>query len=138
MRTRIATCRCGAAAIEAEGKPIANQLCHCASCRRRTGGPCGWTAVFRAEQFRVLRGDFTIYRSNGDVGPTANSFCSACGTTLFFVPEAHPGIVGCAGGCFTDDPLGEPTASMSDDQRCAWLALPDGWTKRGSAEAARR
>jgi hypothetical protein len=109
-----------------------NLICHCTSCRRRTGGPCGWTAVFREEQFRVRDGAFTVYHSDGDVGPVANSFCAACGTTLFFVPANMPGMIGCAGGCFITVPLEEPTISASDDQRCSWLRLPEHWTIRTS------
>ena len=128
--TRTAACRCGACRIEAEGEPLANLVCHCGSCRRRTGGPCGWTATFRAEQVRVISGDFSLYLSDGAAGPVTSSFCSACGTTLLFAPEQAPGVIGCAGGCFVETPLGEPTLSASDDQRCAWLSLPNGWAVR--------
>jgi len=122
---RTATCRCGGCAIEVEGEPTVNLICHCASCRRRTGGPCGWTATFREDQVLGRRGDFRVYNSDGTAGRVANSFCSTCGTTLFFTPAEFPGLVGCAGGCFVDDPLGEPTISASDDLRRAWLRLPD-------------
>ena len=130
---RTAACRCGACLIEVDGEPLANLICHCGSCRRRTGGPCGWTATFRAEQVQVLQGEFRLYRSEGAAGPVASSFCSACGTTLLFAPERAPGVIGCAGGCFVDIPLAEPTLSASDDQRCAWLRVPEGWTFRSGA-----
>lgn len=130
---RTALCRCGGSAIEVEGEPVANLVCHCASCRRRTGGPCGWTAVFRRDQVLGRRGDFIVYQSDGTAGPTASSFCARCGTTLFFVPAEAPGIIGCAGGCFVDAPLPEPTMSNSDDLRCAWLRLPDTWIVRTAA-----
>ena len=134
---RTALCRCGGSAIEVEGDPVANLICHCGSCRRRTGGPCGWTAVFREEQVQSRRGEFTVYESNGTAGRTANAFCARCGTTLFFTPLDVPGVVGCAGGCFVDAPLPEPRASNSDDLRCAWLTLPDTWTIRTAADVAR-
>jgi hypothetical protein len=127
---RMASCRCGGCAIEVEGEPVVNLVCHCTACRRRTGGPCGWSAIFLRDQVRARRGDFSIYRSDGTAGPTENSFCTACGTTLLFVPADHPGLIGCAGGCFVDVPLGEPTVSASDDLRCAWLRLPDSWEVR--------
>jgi len=130
---RTAVCRCGGCAIEVRGEPIINLICHCASCKRRTGGPCGWTATFREDQVVARRGRFTIYNSDGTVGRAVNSFCSVCGTTLFFTPADFPGVVGCAGGCFVDDPLGEPAVSASDDLRCAWLHLPDDWDVRTSS-----
>ena len=127
---RTAVCRCRGCAIELEGEPVANLICHCASCRRRTGGPCGWSAIFRADQVVGRRGAFSLYTSDGTAGQTANSFCSNCGTTLSAIPAELPGIVWCAGGCFVDDPLGEPTLSVNDDLRCAWLKLPDAWGVR--------
>lgn len=134
---RTATCRCGGCAIEIDGEPTVNLICHCTSCKRRTGGPCGWSAVFREDQVIGRRGDFRIYHSNGTAGPVASSFCANCGTTLFFLPAQFPGLIGCAGGCFVEIPLGEPSVSASDDQRCAWLRLPETWTVRKSDEAGR-
>lgn len=131
---RTALCRCGGSAIEVEGEPIANLICHCTSCRRRTGGPCGWTAVFRETQVLGRRGEFRLYNSDGTAGRTANAFCGACGTTLFFTPADVPGVIGCAGGCFVDPALPEPTLSNSDDLRCAWLRLPGNWVVRTAAE----
>ncbi len=134
---RTAACRCRACAIVVEGEPVFNLICHCGDCRRRTGAPCGWSAVFREEQVLARRGDFSVYNSNGTAGPTANSFCSACGTTLLFIPAQSPGFVGCAGGCFVDPPLGEPALSASDDLRCAWMKLPETWAVRTSVSAQR-
>jgi hypothetical protein len=129
---RTALCRCGACAIDVQGEPISNLICHCKSCKRRSGAPCGWTATFRDNQVLDRRGEFKIYHSDGSVGRVANSFCAACGTTLFFMPEDYPGVVGVAGGCFGDEPLGEPTLSASHDQRCTWLHLPQAWQTRNS------
>lgn len=129
---RTATCRCGACAIKVDGEPSVNLICHCKSCKRRTGGPCSWTALFREDQVTGRQGEFSVYISNGTPGRVANSFCSKCGTTLFFVPDSYPGMIGCAGGCFVGDPLGEPTASTSDDLRCTWLHLPGTWEVRTS------
>lgn len=133
---RTAACRCRGCAVEVEGEPVSNLICHCTDCKRRTGGPCGWTAVFRTDQVLSRRGAFSLYASDGAAGRTANAFCAACGTTLVLAPEAFPGIIGLAGGCFADDPLGEPTLSASDDQRCGWMRLPEGWEVRTSGAAA--
>lgn len=127
---RTAGCRCGECAVDVEGEPIASLICHCSFCKRRSGGPCGWTAMFRAEQVLSRRGEFKVYESDGSAGRVANFFCAACGTTMIFAPVDQPQMIGCAGGCFVDDPLGEPSISASDDQRCAWLELPGRWQVR--------
>jgi hypothetical protein len=124
-------CRCGSGAIEEQGEPIVNLVCHCTCCKRRGGGPCGWTATFREAQVLRRRGEFTLYHSHGTAGRVVNSFCATCGTTLL-TAEDHPGVIGCVGGCFIDDPLEEPGVSASDDQRCAWRRLPPGWQVRAS------
>jgi hypothetical protein len=132
---RTAACRCCGCTIEVQGEPMLNLICHCTSCKRRTGGPCGWTATFRETQIVSRRGEFRIYNSDGASGRVVNSFCATCGTTLLFAPVDFPGLIGCAGGCFADDPLDEPTVSASDDLRCAWLQLPQAWKVRTSVMA---
>jgi len=38
-----------------------------------------------------------------------------------------PGLTGIAGGCFTETPLPEPTLTVTNETRCAWVTLPAGW-----------
>ena len=37
------------------------------------------------------------------------------------------GLAWIAGGCFIDIPLPEPSVTVSNDGRCAWLELPKHW-----------
>jgi hypothetical protein len=124
--TRKATCCCGTCSIEVEGDPALNGICHCRNCKRRTGSAFGWSAYFPDERVVGKSGRFGVYEIGG-TNPQRRWFCAACGTTLLWKVEAWPSRTGIAGGCFGDPPLPEPSATVSNDGRCAWLGLPAGW-----------
>jgi hypothetical protein len=128
--TRIARCCCQACSIEVEGDPTLNAVCNCSSCKRRTGSAFGWSAYFHNEDIKDRRGEFSIYVVKGPP-VTRRWFCANCGTTMMwenddFVPGGQTGF---AAGCFAETPLPEPNLSAYDDRRCAWLALPETWTR---------
>jgi len=60
-------------------------------------------------------------------GEPERHFCKNCGTTLFWYISTLPDSIGIAGGCFTDDGLGEPVLSVTHGKKVAWLQLPPGW-----------
>lgn len=68
-------------------------------------------------------GDFTQRRIRTE---QVRSFCSACGTTLFWTSAFMPGQTGVAAGAFTGPPLPRPSAEAAARRRHDWLGLPDG------------
>jgi hypothetical protein len=124
---RTARCCCGDCSIAVEGEPTLNGLCHCTSCKRRTGSAFGWSAYFPDGAVGPAQGRFAVYAKEGATGYERH-FCTCCGTTLYWKSFAfladHTGI---AGGCFIDDPLPAPNLSAQDGDRCTWLALPEDW-----------
>jgi len=127
---RTATCCCGQASIEVEGEPKIHLVCHCDNCKKRTGSAFGISAYFVDTQVKRKMGKTEIYEINTATTQQQRHFCKYCGTTLYwkiFRFSKIPGIAemtGVAGGCFTDDPLPEPTMTVSNEQKCAWLELP--------------
>ncbi len=126
---RVARCCCRDCAIEVEGEPSLNAICHCDSCKRRSGSAFGWSAYFPDAKVTAKSGSLNVYAKQGDMGYERH-FCARCGTTLFwksfgFMAD-HTGI---AGGCFVDAPLSEPNLSAWDKGRCAWLDLPQDWLR---------
>jgi hypothetical protein len=121
--TRTASCCCGACSIQVEGEPTLHALCHCDNCKRRTGSAFGWSAYFPDQQVREMRGSFAEYRIEGD-NPQVRSFCTACGTTLFWRWSARPGEVGIAGGAFPPGALPSPAISAREHGRLDWVGLP--------------
>ena len=124
--TRKASCCCGACTVEVEGNPVLNAICHCGTCKRRTGSAFGWSAYFADERVLGRTGRFGVYEIAGS-NPQQRWFCAICGTTLMWKAGARSSETGIAGGCFTDTPLPEPSATVSNTGRCAWLGLPAGW-----------
>ena len=127
---RTATCCCGQASIEVEGNPKIHLVCHCDNCKKRTGSAFGVSAYFADTQVIRKIGKMEIYEINTDATQQERHFCKSCGTTLYWKisrSQEIPGsseMTGIAGGCFTDDPLPEPTMTVSNEQKCAWLELP--------------
>jgi hypothetical protein len=106
-----------------------NGLCHCTSCRKRTGSAFGWSAYFPDDRVVAKTGDMRVYAKAGDTGYN-RFFCAHCGTTLYWKSFGYlPDATGVAGGCFVDDPLPAPNISAQDKDRCAWLDLPAEWMR---------
>jgi hypothetical protein len=124
--TRKANCCCGACSVEVEGEPVLNAICHCGNCKRRTGSAFGWSAYFPDKRVKPPGGELRLYELTGD-NPQQRWFCAACGSTLLWKVKGRPAETGIAGGCFVDPPLSEPSVTVSNNGRCAWLALPAGW-----------
>src|ERR1700741_3912296 len=122
--TRTATCCCRQCSIEVEGEPVRKAICHCRNCKRRTGSAFGWSSYFADTQVRGKSGEFEVYRIRSE---QQRWFCTQCGTTLFWLSVDYPGQIGIAGGCFVDSPLPEPSLSVVNEDRCAWIGLPANW-----------
>ena len=131
VTTREARCCCGACAIQVKGDPVINAICHCTDCRRRTGSAFGWSAYFPNENVTATIGAFRTYSPAGKAPGAAEDwqeriFCGKCGTTLSWRSNDFEGLTGIAGGCFTEA-LPEPTLTVGNETRCAWLTLPATW-----------
>jgi len=121
---RKATCCCGKCSIEVEGEPTLNAICHCGSCKKRTGSAFGWSAYFADGQVLRQAGEFKIYAISLP-SPAQRSFCANCGSTLFWKAGILPEHVGIAAGCFADKPLDPPSVTSSNHGQCAWVTLPE-------------
>jgi len=128
-KTRKARCCCGDCTIEVAGEPTLNGICHCTSCKKRTGSAFGWSAYFPDGQIKARAGTTLVYAKAGLAGYD-RFFCSNCGTTLYWKSFGFlPDQTGIAGGCFVDDPIPAPGLSASDAGRCAWVGLPAEWIR---------
>ena len=123
---RTATCCCRQSSIEVEGEPKIHVVCHCNNCKKRTGSAFGISAYFSDTQVRNKQGKTEIYEIN-TTPQQERHFCALCGTTLYWKVSSYAGMTGIAGGCFADNPLSEPTLTVSNEWKCAWVKLPDGW-----------
>jgi hypothetical protein len=124
----MAACCCEAASITVAGEPDVNAVCHCSDCKKRTGSAFGWQVYFPDAAVVGNVGALSRHLV-GDPPRQERFFCSACGSTLFWKTAFLPGHTGIAAGNFADAAFPEPTITVSNDKRCAWLGLPDAWSR---------
>ena len=75
-------CLCGAVRITLRGRPTTMEACHCASCRKVTGGGPGLGAPVRGEDLTIEGAEhITRYPSSEHA---ERAFCRVCGSNLFF------------------------------------------------------
>lgn len=127
---RTARCCCGDASITVEGDAVLNGICNCSSCKRRTGSAFGWSVYFPDGAIVAKTGATNVYTGIDPANPYARHFCMRCGTTLYWKsPRFMPEFTGIAGGCFAGDPIPDPDFSARDGTRCAWVTLPESWSR---------
>ncbi len=124
---RQAQCCCGSVTIEVKGEPVIHAVCHCKNCKARTGSAFGLSAYFNDHQILNITGRTEIYLIQGESNQQRH-FCPKCGTTLYWTNDYFINQTGIAGGCFTQNPLGEPNLTVSNSDKYPWINLPDTWT----------
>ena len=95
---RVASCRCGQVALEAEGEPIVTTICHCSSCQnagRQLEALPGAAPIldndggtpfilFRKDRVRCLRSDALLGEHRLDPkSPTRRLVATCCNTAMF-------------------------------------------------------
>jgi hypothetical protein len=113
-------CHCGRVRFVASFPSRFVAHCHCESCRRAHGAAFVTWAGFRSDQVRVAGGADALAVHESSPG-TARSFCSACGTKLFFSSLRWPGETHVVLAAF-DSPLDRaPGGHAFYAEHAAWL-----------------
>jgi len=122
-------CLCGAVQVHLASQPAAVNMCHCASCQRRSGSPFGM-AVWLMEADVTISGETRDYMHISDKGrDIANRFCPNCGSTICFTVTINPGLIAIPAGLFADPTTPPPLRSVFEERRHPWVAVPDGATR---------
>lgn len=96
-------CLCGAVRYETRGEPLFGLRCYCRDCQRASGSSNVPIMAVNSALFKVT-GETRSFATTGHSGNTAiRHFCPCCGSLLFGIPKAVPGIVTVYAGTF-DDP----------------------------------
>jgi hypothetical protein len=98
--------------------------CHCSMCRRAHGAAFVTWVGAPADQFRLLEGRDALsnYESSGQAH---RSFCSRCGSPLFFESERWPGEVHVARASIPGDVEMPVAAHVYWDDRASWHLVAD-------------
>ena len=123
-------CGCGAIRYRVTAEPLISYLCHCTECQRRTSSAFGLNMQIPAENLVIEQGEpASRTRTAASGNDLALNFCGDCGTPLFSVPSARPGVRVIYCGTL-DDPGWVPVKlHIWADSALPW-AIPDDGIER--------
>jgi hypothetical protein len=128
------SCHCGAVQFEVEGELEPRTFCHCATCKKLSGGVGTANARARSDSIRILAGR-ELLRTYQPAEGSAKTFCSACGSNLFGGgwPEAETASVRLSA---IDSPFdARPSAHTYVRSLAPWETLPDDGLERFVGES---
>lgn len=120
-------CLCGAVRYRVSGQPVAATLCHCADCRRASGGTNVAWAVFDKGDFEWLAGEAADYSSSPGIHWL---FCRDCGTTLGYLRSERPDHMDVTTGSLDEPDRHPPDVEIWVKQRIGWEELHSSLPKR--------
>ena len=127
-------CYCGGIAIRATEAPRAVAYCHCADCRRVTGGPVAAFAAFDEAALSLTPDEGRAVSVSPGV---RRSFCGACGSPLTGRYDYLPGTVYVPVGLLDQAERFAPTLHAHEARRLPWLHIEDGLERfSGSARSS--
>lgn len=126
MTLRTASCSCGQLTATTSEAPIRVSVCHCLACQRRTGSVFGAQARFRRLSVDI-KGASKQYVRIGDEGSRSTfDFCPNCGATVHYAIEGLEESVAIPVGAFAEPTFPEPSRSVYEERKHAWVCLPEG------------
>ena len=112
-------CLCGAVRYRASGEALARTLCHCASCRRATGGVSVAWAVFPKDAV-TFTGEVSEYSSSPGIFWRS---CARCGSLVGYRRDTRPDHTDITTATLDDPGAFPPTVEIWTGERIAWEQL---------------
>lgn len=123
-------CLCGAVRFELTPPTKWCAHCHCTLCRRAHGAAfVTWVGV-KNDAFRVVVGADRL-RDYASTAPAQRSFCTTCGSTLFFRSTKWPDEVHVVVANLLDPLDRAPGGHVWWSDRAPWFDLHDDLPKKG-------
>lgn len=129
-----ARCVCGGVTVNLSSRSLDVVACHCIDCQRRTGSPFGVGAYYPDDAVSSSGQVTEFVRPTAAGGEFRSSFCSVCGTSVYWTTSGKPGMVGIAVGTLADPNYPAPVSSLWERSKHAWTSidtavehLPRGW-----------
>ena len=113
-------CLCGRIRYRVRGDPVAATLCHCADCRRASGGTNVAWAVFARSDFEWLAGEPADYSSSPGIHWL---YCRDCGSTLGYRRSERPHHMDITTGTLDQPDLYPPADEIWLSQKIGWATL---------------
>ena len=122
---RTGGCLCGAVRYRVSLPPLWVAHCHCSMCRRAQGAGFVTWAGFAADALGLTVGDDLLSRYRSSAA-AVRSFCSRCGTPLFFQSGRWPGEIHVTLATLDSSEGLEPQAHAYWGSRAPWLGWDGG------------
>lgn len=116
------SCYCGAVTFEAELPSRFCAHCHCNNCRRAQGAAFVTWVGFMRKQVKISGDTLTGYIT--ETGAT-RSFCSRCGTSLFYESPRWEGEIHIVRANIEGDLDREPGGHVYVDHKAPWFEITD-------------
>jgi hypothetical protein len=123
------SCLCGGVRFEVTGEFEPRSYCHCASCKRLSGGAATANGRARSDSIRITAGRELLRTYQPEEG-SAKTFCSVCGSNLFGGgwPESEQASVRLS--AIDDRVPGRPQKHIYVRSVAMWETLPDDGLER--------
>ncbi len=122
-------CMCGAIRYDITTAPLFTAICHCRQCRKQGGSAFSLVTGYVAAGFG-LTGTTRVYDDVGDSGAAvARHFCGDCGSPLFSLADALPGVVIVKAGTLDDASALVPTIEAYCDGALPFMPALSGTTR---------
>ena len=121
---RTAACACGALRLTVSAPPLDCHACACTLCQRASGSVMTVSAYFDEAAVRVTGPWERFHHRGAGREDRWRAFCPSCGGTLFFKPDARPGVLAVPAGCFGDPGFPVPDFLIWWADRPRWLGTP--------------
>ena len=129
------SCLCGGVRFELTGEFEPRSFCHCASCKRISGGVGTANGWARSDSIRIVAGQELLHTYQPEEG-SAKTFCSVCGSNLFGAgwPESEIASVRLPA---IDTPFeGHPSQHTYTRSVADWETLPEDGLERFEGRAS--
>ena len=120
-------CLCGKIRYRVSGDPVAATLCHCADCRKASGGTNVAWAVFGQDRFQWLSGPPSDYSSSPGIHWL---YCRDCGSTVGYQRSERPQHMDITTGTLDEPGRFPPQVEIWVGQKTGWETLHPELPKR--------
>ena len=118
------SCLCGRVRFEVTEPFDRVTQCHCASCKKLSGGGATANARVRSDSIRVLEGQELLRTYQPDEG-SAKTFCGNCGANMFGGGWPESEVCSVRVTTFGPEFDARPVAHIFTRSAAPWESLPD-------------
>lgn len=130
------SCLCGSVAFEVDGVFGRAGHCHCSMCRKFHGAAYATIVGVDRSAFHWISGEDMLLDYRAPNG-TVRSFCSHCGSSMFFSsPKASPDVVEIALAAFDGNVPAVPDAHIFVEFAANWTKVCDGLPQHSEGRAS--